>query len=544
MTKKDKKPCVSLASKALIIFSRISFSYIVLTLSISIIFPIDLRAGVHPYGPERLIQSEIVEVVSFTAADMTNKEKESCALAKKDPTNMDYAQECAIAKQRVLKEQQNQTSSTTTGNPGQQGQSAIGVTPSTGTKSSNKYEGMTPQEIKYCMIYDVDPAADTGKQCEIAKTRLEMEKLKNNYSKLPPAEQEKIKRDTNSQCVIAGEKLSNLDSAKCNLQAEAIGYEEAKRFNPSGGGDITDLPGSLFNLAATAILDPIADGFGKSAADMLLKFQRKWVGEQSLSVSPQSQEVSYQIRSVVLPLAAAVLVAGLIWQGIVIILTRRSQPLVDLIRGLFTFAIWASLGVAGPVLAMRISDALALEFFNYTQRELAKANMGDNTTIIEGVAKAFAGENTNNADMATRLLLGPLLILTTFFLQFTLIFREMSVVILSGVIIVAAAGSVTGSTKQWLFKIISWMLALIAYKPLATLVYLAATLMYLAGSKAGASERQFYAGLVMIGMTVVMLPLTMRFFSWATSQGSGSGAGSAFSGMTTNFAQYGMNFRR
>ena len=52
-----------------------------------------------------------------------------------------------------------------------------------------------------------------------------------------------------------------------------------------------------------------------------------------------------------------------------------------------------------------------------------------------------------------------------------MIFREGAVVVLAGQLQLAAAGGFTRLTSGWLAKVTGWMLALIAYKPVAASIY-------------------------------------------------------------------------
>src|SRR2546423_72326 len=52
-----------------------------------------------------------------------------------------------------------------------------------------------------------------------------------------------------------------------------------------------------------------------------------------------------------------------------------------------------------------------------------------------------------------------------------MIFRGAAVVILAGMLQLAASGSFTRAPSPWMGKVTGWMLALIAYKPAAALVY-------------------------------------------------------------------------
>ena len=91
-----------------------------------------------------------------------------------------------------------------------------------------------------------------------------------------------------------------------------------------------------------------------------------------------------------------------------------------------------------------------------------------------------------------------------------MIFREGSVVILAGLLQLAAAGSVTRLSSAWLPKVTGWMLALICYKPIAASVY--ATAFALMGAD---GIRNSIMGLAVLLLAIVAMPATMKFFNWS-----------------------------
>ena len=102
-----------------------------------------------------------------------------------------------------------------------------------------------------------------------------------------------------------------------------------------------------------------------------------------------------------------------------------------------------------------------------------------------------------------------------------MLFRQAALVILAGVLPLAAAGSIAPMTRPWIRKVTSWMLALICYKPAAAAVY--ATAFTMIGS--GRSPRTVLMGFVMLLLSVLTLPALMKFFTWTTGTIAGSGGG-------------------
>jgi len=110
-----------------------------------------------------------------------------------------------------------------------------------------------------------------------------------------------------------------------------------------------------------------------------------------------------------------------------------------------------------------------------------------------------------------------------------MLFRQAALIILAGVLPLAAAGSIAPLTRAWVRKVSSWMLALICYKPAAAAVY--ATAFTMIGS--GGSPRTMVMGFVMLLLSVFTLPALMKFFTWTTGTIAGSGGGGQLLGAAT-----------
>ena len=110
-----------------------------------------------------------------------------------------------------------------------------------------------------------------------------------------------------------------------------------------------------------------------------------------------------------------------------------------------------------------------------------------------------------------------------------MLFRQAALIILAGVLPLAAAGSIAPMTRTWVRKVTAWMLALICYKPAAAAVY--ATAFTMIGS--GGSPRTALMGFVMLLLSVLTLPALMKFFTWTTGTIAGSGGGGQLLGAAT-----------
>jgi hypothetical protein len=264
--------------------------------------------------------------------------------------------------------------------------------------------------------------------------------------------------------------------------------------------------GDFLGTIASAVKSGLAWEFTNTAT--------LWLKVPTPYLTGQAHEFA-RVHGWLLPITGAVAVGGAIAAGARMALTRKHGPLLDVTGGLAVIGLVAALGLVAPTVMMRLGDAWTDWILsvstggNFTQRlsTLLSISHGygipDIVTIFFGIAA-----------IAANVIQGALLV-----------FRQAAVVILAGVLPLAAAGAIAPATRGWIKKTCGWMLALICYKPAAACVY--ATAFTLIGS--GTGWRSLLTGFVTMILSVVALPVLMRFFTWTTgavaSGGGGGGAG-------------------
>jgi hypothetical protein len=229
----------------------------------------------------------------------------------------------------------------------------------------------------------------------------------------------------------------------------------------------------------------------------------------------------------------AVLVAGLTWQAILMTLTRRGQPLVRAIKGLWTTALWGAVAAGAATLVVRAGDQYSCWVIVEGLQaggDTSLANAGQcGPEVHEAIQKSPAVDRLNLVELVAAFFSPTASILLDFVVGFVvviqiilLVFRIGALAILVGVSQLAAAGTVTRGTSPWVRKILAWMLAFIFYKPVAATVY-AVGFMFL-GTADGVE--QGIIALAIIMLSLVSLPALMKFFNWpvgALESGAGSG---------------------
>lgn len=115
----------------------------------------------------------------------------------------------------------------------------------------------------------------------------------------------------------------------------------------------------------------------------------------------------------------------------------------------------------------------------------------------------------------TIILLGMVTFFVTLLQWVLLFFRQGSLIILAGLLPLAAAGSMSQSTRPWLRRLLAWLLSILAYKPMVAFIYAAGFTLF--GS--GRDLSTVVLGVVVLALSVVAMPALLRFFSWGVEAG-------------------------
>jgi hypothetical protein len=264
---------------------------------------------------------------------------------------------------------------------------------------------------------------------------------------------------------------------------------------------------SAASSAASDVLSGLANAISAGVRWTVTNTATWWVSLPSPDLSAEPAII--RIQAWLLPITAAVAVGAMIAAGVRLVIARRANPLLDVTGGLFTLAAVTTIGTIVPTLLLKAGDAWSAWILQVsTSGQFSQRLI--NVLILGG-----------GAAPAVVLIFGIAAIVLSLVQAVLMLFRQAALVILAGVLPLAAAGSLGPLTRPWIRKITSWMLALICYKPAAAAVYAVAFTMI--GS--GKSPRTVLMGFVMLVLSVLTLPALMRFFTWTTGQVAGSGGG-------------------
>lgn len=206
---------------------------------------------------------------------------------------------------------------------------------------------------------------------------------------------------------------------------------------------------------------------------------------------------------VVCAAALSIIIAGIrmAWQG-------RGEPARELLKSLLTLVVVSGAGLAFVTVLTEAGDMLSASMLNHAV-EKSGQSFADNIARMITAAMLASGPNG--------LILGPIIIVAMGFTAFLvsmfqimlMIVRNGMLILLSGVLPLAAAATNTEMGKSWFKKICSWLVVFIIYKPVAALIY--ATAIVLGGNQDNLMT--MITGVVMMCLSIIALPALLRLVS-------------------------------
>ena len=280
---------------------------------------------------------------------------------------------------------------------------------------------------------------------------------------------------------------------------------------PGGSCAVWDAGCQAGQLAQTGFQSLVAE-IARGTGEFVVSATTWWVSTPS--VDPLDPAVGHA-QTMLQPLSLVILVGSVLAQSIRMMISRKGDPLVQVLLGLVRYAVTAGLGLTVLHAALSAGDALATGILNDAPAKFARllqAMLLANPTNLWGVLLL--------SNIATVLAVVQWLLMEL---------RQAGLLVLAAMLPLAASGSLNRATRAWLDRLIGWLLAIVAYKPAAAFVY------YLGFSylspRAGAPGElgTILSGVLILGLAVVAMPILLKFFSWSGTQiggsgGSGSGA--------------------
>lgn len=207
-------------------------------------------------------------------------------------------------------------------------------------------------------------------------------------------------------------------------------------------------------------------------------------------------------------MAVLACIVTLIICGTKMAMTRDSGVAVGVGKQLVTVAIVSGAGLALIQAAVVASDEISLAIWSTVPDMSA-------TAITEKLGPELAVSGIGGwifilAIMAT---------LVGFAQLCLLIARSGLIVIMAGLLPIAAATSGTTTGEQWFKRMLAWLIALIIYKPVAVIIY---TMSFVLASE-GSDLIGVMSGFMLFILAIVAMPATMRLLVPQTSPATGKG---------------------
>jgi type IV secretion system protein TrbL len=296
--------------------------------------------------------------------------------------------------------------------------------------------------------------------------------------------------------------------AGCDVFSPIPGISHVCSVVADPGGAVKGAVGSALGAATNSVFGQFAEQVGQSAGDMLRTSMVWWVKSDSLNIDAAAiADVNKPLQGVFM----LIMMVGVLTSALMMALSRRGQPAVELLMGAFKYVAISSLSLGVLSGALYASDEVSKQLITN-----GSDHFGD------GVAKLLGIETLTNP--ATVLLLGILaflLALTQWVFGFI---RQAGILVLATMISIAATGQLSTWGRQWFPRIASSLVALVLYKPMAALIY--STGFKFMGQ--GKDLATAVIGVMVIALAVIALPAMMKFFSFIGSHapaGGGSGGG-------------------
>jgi type IV secretion system protein TrbL len=222
----------------------------------------------------------------------------------------------------------------------------------------------------------------------------------------------------------------------------------------------------------------------------------------------------------------ALALLSVIVAGIRMAWEQRAQPGKDLLQSLITLVVVSGAGLAVITLAVTAADEFSVWVLD-NSTGCTVSDAGTSTCFGETLANIIGFTLTVSPGVGVigTILLGALALLMAFVQVALMVVRGGMLVILAGVLSIAASFTNTQMGKQWFGKITGWTIAFILYKPAAALIYAAA--FQLVGADVfqddGKGLWQILTGLALMLMALIALPALMKFIAPMTSATSGGG---------------------
>ncbi|ONI88054.1 hypothetical protein ALI22I_20145 [Saccharothrix sp. ALI-22-I] len=298
---------------------------------------------------------------------------------------------------------------------------------------------------------------------------------------------------------------------------EAFRAKALNDFPAQGDADTTTTlksPGEIAQDVTDSWFGGLTETLVEGAATLLTESMTWYLRDDRSEMlsSPAIGEIHGMLRYV----GIALLVGGVIWQGILLMYRRKADPLVTTGMGLLSFVAWSSLGGTVAILIHEGGVALVDQVLDDSIQDFSESTTATLLVLTPTAPGAVFGL--------------ALILLVLSFIQWGLGFLRLAgLLVLLALLPTAAAGQMTERTKPWLPKVLGVGLAIDLHQPVSGVIYAVGfKFMGTGGTLASA-----LVGIAVIFLAVFSMSTLFKFFDWGGQQlvsGGGGGGGAAAMG--------------
>lgn len=230
---------------------------------------------------------------------------------------------------------------------------------------------------------------------------------------------------------------------------------------------------------------------------------------------------------------AAAAAASVIIGAIKMIWEQRAQPGRETLRSLLTLIIVAGAGVTIINMLITAADSFSVWVID----KAMTCSPGDQGCFVNSVKHIvkFTDDVSTGSGLLLALLIGLLALLTDLIQIILIVARSAMLVLLAGVLPIAASATNTEMGRMWFKRCIAWLTGFLLYKPVASLIYAAAFKLVTNDLRTHDELLDTLTGAMLMLLAVLALPALLRFVApMASAASSGHGAGAlAMTAMAT-----------
>ncbi|QGN34002.1 hypothetical protein GJV80_15600 [Microlunatus sp. Gsoil 973] len=222
---------------------------------------------------------------------------------------------------------------------------------------------------------------------------------------------------------------------------------------------------------------------------------------------------------------AAAATASVLIGAIRMIWEQRAHPGRELVRSLLTLIVVAGAGVTIVNMLITAADSFSVWVIDQGMR-CGPEDSQCFVNSVKRILKISEGDGTFDGTLLM-IIIGLVALLSDLIQIVLMVARSGMLVLLTGVLPIAAAATNTEMGKLWFKRCVSWLVAFLLYKPIASLIYAAAFKLVTNQLRTEDELLSMLTGTMLMLLAVLALPALLRFvapMASAASSGHASGA--------------------